>query len=42
MSIVYGKFSMSVSKAGSNGHIIKTNPKKWTRPAIYGNVDATK
>ncbi|EBF5204905.1 hypothetical protein HCA50_14720 [Listeria innocua] len=41
-SIGYGKFSMSVSKAGSNGQIIKANPKKWTRPAIYGNVDVTK
>ncbi|EKP7339238.1 hypothetical protein P3888_001615 [Listeria monocytogenes] len=41
-SLGYGKFSMSVSKAGSNGQIIKANPKKWTRPAIYGNVDVTK
>ncbi|TYV00325.1 hypothetical protein [Listeria monocytogenes] len=41
-SIGYGKFSMTVSKAGSNGQIIKANPKKWTRPAIYGNVDVTK
>ncbi|MBC2140576.1 hypothetical protein [Listeria innocua] len=41
-SIGYGKFSMSVSKAGSNGQIIKATPKKWTRPAIYGNVDVTK
>ncbi|MBC1485053.1 hypothetical protein HB897_02260 [Listeria seeligeri] len=41
-SVGYGKFSMSVSKAGSNGQVISANPKKWTRPAIYGNVDATK
>ncbi|EAE8347077.1 hypothetical protein BOQ23_09145 [Listeria monocytogenes] len=41
-SIGYGKFSMSVSKSGSNGQIIKANPKKWTRPAIYGNVDVAK
>ncbi|MBC2266621.1 hypothetical protein HCB38_02160 [Listeria sp. FSL L7-0083] len=41
-SIGYGKFSMSVSKSGSNGQIVKANPKKWTRPAIYGNVDVAK
>lgn len=42
VSIGYGYFSISVDKAGSSGQSIKADPKKWTRPAIYGNVDVTK
>ncbi len=42
LSIGYGYFGVSVSKAGGNGQMVKANPKKWTRPAIYGNVNVTK
>ncbi|EAF8201973.1 hypothetical protein [Listeria monocytogenes] len=41
-SVGYGKFSFSVAKSSSAGQYIKADPKKWTRPAIYGNVDITK
>ncbi|AIS63318.1 hypothetical protein [Listeria ivanovii] len=41
-SVGYGKFSLSVAKSSSAGQYIKADPKKWTRPAIYGNVDVTK
>lgn len=37
----YGAISTSVSKAGG-GQIIKSDPKKWTRPGVYGNVDRIK
>ncbi len=33
---------ISVTKAGSNGQTIKADPKKWTRPGVYGNVGVTK
>ncbi|KMY28423.1 hypothetical protein ACZ11_23885 [Lysinibacillus xylanilyticus] len=42
VSIGYGYFSISVDKAGSSGQSIKADPKKWTRPGVYGNVDVTK
>lgn len=41
-NVGYGAFSMTVAKKGSSGQLVKSNPKKWTRPGIYGNVDATK
>ncbi|ARM73468.1 hypothetical protein LMxysn_1833 [Listeria monocytogenes] len=41
-SVGYGKFSVSVSKSSSTGQFIKADRNKWTRPAIYGNVDVTK
>ncbi|MFE3573667.1 hypothetical protein [Lysinibacillus sp. NPDC059133] len=41
-SVGYGYFSISVAKAGSSGQGIKADPKKWTRPGVYGNVDVTK
>ncbi|EUJ33427.1 hypothetical protein MFLO_02713 [Listeria floridensis FSL S10-1187] len=37
----YGAISASVSRAGG-GQIVKANPKKWTRPAVYGNVNRIK
>lgn len=42
VNIGYGPFSISVAKAGSNGQVIDANPKKWTRPGVYGDVDVTK
>jgi len=41
-SVGYGYFSISVAKAGSSGQAINADPKKWTRPGVYGNVDVTK
>ncbi|MEB2630034.1 hypothetical protein [Peribacillus frigoritolerans] len=37
----YGSVSVSYSPKGS-GYSIKANPKKWSRPAIYGDLIATK
>lgn len=37
----YGSVSVSYSPKGS-GYSIKANPKKWSRPAIYGDLIVTK
>ncbi|EAF1190940.1 hypothetical protein FH008_04460 [Listeria monocytogenes] len=43
VSLGYGPISFSVPVgANSGGKIIKSNPKKWSRPAVYGTVTRIK
>ncbi|EUJ43141.1 hypothetical protein [Paenilisteria rocourtiae] len=38
VNLGYGPISLSINKSSGSGIAIKSNPKKWTRPGVYGDI----